>query len=259
MKVGAVVPVRLSSSRLPRKPLLDVAGRTALQRVTDRARACPGVEVVVVATTTDAADDPLAEHAAACGLAVHRGPVRDVLRRLAEAAAAHALDVVVEVDGDDLLCATEYMARGVEHLLATGADFVSFAGLPLGATPNVVRGAALAEAVRRKRYDDTETGIFRFLLESGRFRVEKPAATDPRHVHETVRMTLDYPQDLAFFRAVHERLDAQPGWTFADLVALLRAEPALVALNAGLEDAYAAHFRAGLADMDGPREGDTSA
>ena len=59
-------------------------------------------------------------------------------------------------------------------------------------------------------------------------------------------MTLDYPQDLAFFRAVYAELDRRPGWDFATLVELLHAQPELVALNAGLDEAYQAHFRAGI-------------
>ena len=243
--------MRLSSSRLPRKPLLDVSGRTSFERVVERVRAASTPEVIVLATTTEAADDDLAAHARDCGVAVHRGPVRDVLRRLAEAAAAQALDVVVEVDGDDLLCSSEHMDLGVAHLLASGADYVAFDGLPLGATPNVLRASALRDAVRWKRYDDTETGIFRFLVESGRFRVERVASRDPAHRHDTVRMTLDYPEDLAFFRAVYEHLDRRPGWRLGDLVALLHERPGLVATNAGLEERYRAHFAAGLADMGG--------
>jgi spore coat polysaccharide biosynthesis protein SpsF (cytidylyltransferase family) len=249
-RVGAIIPCRMAASRLPGKPLADVAGKTALERVADRARACAAVGPIGIATTLEPGDDPLAERARSLGLLVHRGPTDDVLARLAGAARAFELDLVVEVDGDDLLCASEYMDRGVAHARATGADLVSFAGLPLGATPHVVRRSALERAVAEKPFTNTATGFFHFLTEnaeSGRFRVETPAATDPSHRHDSARMTLDYPEDLAFFRAVHAVLDGHPGWTFATLVALLHARPDLVAINQGLDAAYRAHFQAGLA------------
>ena len=246
-KIGALIPVRMSASRLPGKPLRDVAGKTALERVADRARACRYAGSVTIATTIDPADDELARFAADRGLGVYRGSVNDVLRRMTEAAVAEGLDCVVEVDGDDLLCSTEYMDRGVELIEAEGADWVSFGGLPIGATPNILRTAALERAVALKPYDDTATGFFRFLSESGHFAVRKPEVTDPRHRHERVRMTLDYPQDLEFFAAVYRELDAlgRP-WSFEDLVALLSRKPALVELNQGLENAYKAHFEAGI-------------
>jgi spore coat polysaccharide biosynthesis protein SpsF (cytidylyltransferase family) len=244
--VGALIPVRSGSSRLPGKPLADVAGRSALERVAARAAACRAVERVVIATTRDPSDDALAAHAAALGLGVYRGPVDDVLGRLAEAAAAHRFDVVVEVDGDDLLCAPEYMERGVEVLEREGADLVQFTGLPVGATPNVLSAPALARAVELKDYQDTSTGFFRFLVESGHFRVVCPRVDDPAHQHATARMTLDYPEDLAFFRAVYAELDRMQAPGFGELVALLHRRPDLVALNQGLDAAYRAHFEAGL-------------
>ena len=119
--------------------------------------------------------------------------------------------------------------------------------------PSVCRPAAPSStsrgnfAVAEKSIDDTATGFFRFLTESGRYKCEMPVVSESAHKHDTVRMTLDYPQDLEFFSAVYRELDQRPGWTFADLVALFHARPDLVALNQGLDEAYKAHFQAGLA------------
>jgi spore coat polysaccharide biosynthesis protein SpsF len=246
MRIGAIIPYRMAASRLPGKPLADVAGKTALDRVVDRARGCKYVSAVGIATTIEETDDPILEAARERGLLVFRGSVKDVLARFAEAAGAFGFDVIVEVDGDDLLCSSEYMDRGVEHSIATAADLVSYKGLPIGATPNILTREALERAVREKSQSDTQTGFFRFLTESGRFKIEQPVVDNPAHRHETVRMTLDYPEDLAFFSAVYRELDKKPDWTFTDLVALLHARPDLVALNQGLDAAYKAHFEAGI-------------
>src|SRR4051794_37420237 len=99
MKTGALIPVRMAASRLPKKPLLDVSGMTALERVAARALACGAVEQLVIATTTNSLDDELAAFAEARGWGVYRGSEVDVLRRMAEAATHFSFDVVVEVDG----------------------------------------------------------------------------------------------------------------------------------------------------------------
>ncbi|HPF60770.1 MAG: 3-deoxy-manno-octulosonate cytidylyltransferase [Gemmatimonadetes bacterium] len=54
MPVLIVIPARLGSTRLPRKPLQLLAGAPLITRVAERARALPGIDHVVVAT--DAAE-----------------------------------------------------------------------------------------------------------------------------------------------------------------------------------------------------------
>ena len=63
----------------------------------------PGVGAVdhlVVATCTDAGDDPVAEVAAAAGVSVVRGSESDVLARFVAALDAHPADVVVRLTAD---------------------------------------------------------------------------------------------------------------------------------------------------------------
>src|SRR5689334_1293384 len=94
-RIGAIIPYRMAASRLPGKPLADVAGKTALDRVVDRARACRYVGRIGVATTIESSDDTIVDAATARGLMVYRGSVNDVLRRFAEASRAFDLDLIV--------------------------------------------------------------------------------------------------------------------------------------------------------------------
>lgn len=50
MKVAAIIPARYASTRLPGKPLLDIAGKTMIQRVYQQVQKAPGIEKVMVAT-----------------------------------------------------------------------------------------------------------------------------------------------------------------------------------------------------------------
>jgi spore coat polysaccharide biosynthesis protein SpsF (cytidylyltransferase family) len=55
-------------------------------------------------------------------------------------------------------------------------------------------------------------------------------------------MTLDYPEDLAFFEAVIDAVDEPHA--LEDVVALLRARPDIVAINAGRQAEYWERFHA---------------
>ena len=114
MNVVAIIPARLSSTRLPGKPLCDLHGRPLIQHVWERARRCRRVGSVLVAT-----DDPgiAAVVEGFGGQAVLTSPShRSGTDRLAEAAAGLSADVVVNVQGDEPLLDPEAVDAAVAAL-----------------------------------------------------------------------------------------------------------------------------------------------
>ena len=97
-RTGVVTQARTTSTRLPGKVLIEVGGRTLLDHHLDRLEAA-GLEVYV-ATTSNAADDPIVDLAERRGLAVHRGSEHDVLARFAGLVREFGLDTVVRVTSD---------------------------------------------------------------------------------------------------------------------------------------------------------------
>jgi 3-deoxy-manno-octulosonate cytidylyltransferase (CMP-KDO synthetase) len=139
-----IVPARLGSTRLPRKPLADIGGAPMVVRVAQRARASGAARVVV------AADD--AQIASACQLhgveAVLTSPHHETgTDRLAEAAALLGLaadEVVVNVQGDEPLLppaviddVAALLVRHADCDIATAAHPISDAAEFFN--PNVVK------------------------------------------------------------------------------------------------------------------------
>ena len=240
MRAGTLVTVRLGSSRLPRKALLDVGGETVLQRLVRRVGSARRPEAVIVCTTQEAQDDELAAAGAACGAEVFRGSTEDILDRWLGAARAFGLDLIVTCDGDDLLVDPLYIDRIVEAFEETGADYINVEGLPFGTAPTGIATEGLTRVVAAKTQTNTE-GQGRFF-EDERL-VRRMTLTAPASVrHDEARMTLDYPEDLAFFQAVIEAVDEPHA--LEDVVALLRARPDIVAINAGRQAEYWERFHA---------------
>ena len=100
MKVVAIIQARMSASRLPGKVLIDICGKPMLQWVVERTQRAKWVDQVVVATTTDSRDNPVAEFCQTQGCAISRGSVQDVLDRYYQAAKIHQADVVVRITAD---------------------------------------------------------------------------------------------------------------------------------------------------------------
>jgi spore coat polysaccharide biosynthesis protein SpsF len=79
--VRAIIQARMSSVRFPGKVLAPVGGKPLVDHIIERVRRAVAAERIVVATSNQRSDDPLAAHVAARGIAVFRGPLEDVFQR----------------------------------------------------------------------------------------------------------------------------------------------------------------------------------
>lgn len=223
--------------------LADLRGRPVLEHLVRRLDRARRPDLMVLATTEEPADDRLADAAACLGLTVFRGAREDVLVRWREAAIANQADLIVNCDGDDVFCDPAYVDRIIEEHARSGAEYITCRGLPFGAAPTGIARSALERVCAAKRETNTE-GQGRFFQEPGVVsRAEIVAA--PELGHPDARMTLDYPEDLAFFDAVlaeFEPADEPP--SLLEIVRLLQRRPDLVAINAGLQEQYWERFNA---------------
>jgi spore coat polysaccharide biosynthesis protein SpsF len=234
MKIGVLITARLKSTRLPRKALKPILGRPLIGHLVDRLRLARAPSLIAVCTSPLEEDSPLADFAAESGLACFRGDPDDVLARLTGAAQAFGLDLVVSCTADNPFVDPAWADRAVAHHVANGLDFTRIAGLPFGAFSYVLTASAMAEACRIKDEIDTEVwgGYF---TQTGRFRCGVLEVDDPAVRWPELRLTVDTPEDFALaeriFRELHREGEVFP---LAEIVALCRRRPELVALNSAV-------------------------
>lgn len=99
-RVICIVQARQGSCRLPGKSLRPLQGRPLITHVLERAKAIPGSDGLVLATTGRDEDDGLAALAGELGVAVVRGSEQDVLDRIFVAATLARAQIVIRVTGD---------------------------------------------------------------------------------------------------------------------------------------------------------------
>jgi spore coat polysaccharide biosynthesis protein SpsF len=124
--IAVIAQARMSSTRLPGKSLRALHGeRTTLELHLERVRRAAHPDLVLVATSTDPSDDPLAELAANLGVEVVRGPLDDVAARYVRAIEQHALTAFVRTSADSPLLDQALIDRGVELFREGGHEVVS--------------------------------------------------------------------------------------------------------------------------------------
>jgi spore coat polysaccharide biosynthesis protein SpsF len=232
MRVVAVLQARLSSTRLPGKVLIAIAGRPMLAHVAERVRACRRIEDVWLATSDDASDDPLVEAAHGLSLPVARGPLEDVLERYRLTAAAARAEAVVRITCDCPLLDPEVTDRLIERFLSDGADYASTSlprnTWPRGLDSEVMTVAALERAAREAAEFYERVHVTPYLYCHP--ELFKLVGVQSEVDHSDERWTVDTAEDLAFVRAVAEHL--APGATsMRDVLAVLSAHPEIRQLN----------------------------
>lgn len=149
MRIRLILQARTTSSRLPAKVLLPLAGMP-LVVLCARRLTRDGLEVVL-ATSTHPSDDLLCETAGEYGLAVHRGPLEDVLTRFAECTEGLADDdVVVRLTADNPVPDAAFVRLLLQAWEANGTQYLGTAspadGLPYGLSAELFTVAALRAA-----------------------------------------------------------------------------------------------------------------
>ena len=232
--VIGIVQARMGSTRLPGKVLEPLAGKSMLAHILERMAACPLLDGLVVATTTLPEDDALVEESQRLGYPVYRGSSEDVLDRFYRAAKTFQARTIVRITADDpfkdpgLLTlmlrfwletypAWDYLSNTLEPTYPEGLDLEIFTFEALA--------TAWEEAVHPADREHVTPYIWK---RPHRFRLFSwKGPVNLAHL----RWTVDYPEDLAFARAVYTRLYPHtPLFTMEDILALLEAEPELARL-----------------------------
>ena len=85
----------MSSTRLPKKAMLEISGRSLLGRVIDRSKHIKGIDEIIVATSNDKDDDEIANLSAREGVKVYRGSLENVTLRALSTCKEYNLDKFV--------------------------------------------------------------------------------------------------------------------------------------------------------------------
>ena len=125
MRVVGTIEARMGSSRLSGKTLSEIyGGMHLLECIVLRFRLACRVADVVVATTNETGDDPIAQWCNANGVSVFRGSEDDVLDRVAGAASHYEADAIVQMGADSAYLDYLLVDQLVECYLQGDYDYV---------------------------------------------------------------------------------------------------------------------------------------
>jgi spore coat polysaccharide biosynthesis protein SpsF len=222
----AVLQARMSSSRLPGKVLAPVLGQPMIARQIERLRRARLIDELVMATSVDPSDDPLAEACRHLGVTVFRGDLNDVLSRFVGVLEARPqARALVRLTADCPLTDWTLIDALIERHLAEDADYTSndleVRTYPHGLDAEVMKPSALLRAGREASDPYEREHVAPFLYRRPESHKLVGMTRSPSLAH--LRWTVDYPADLEFVRDVYAQLyPVKPAFLTDDIVALPR-------------------------------------
>ncbi|MFZ5608515.1 MAG: cytidylyltransferase domain-containing protein [Pseudomonadota bacterium] len=228
-----VLQARMGSTRLPGKVLAPILGKPMLARQIERIARARLLDRLVIATSGQAEDDPLAALAQALKVDCYRGAVDDVLDRFYQCAKRYNADHVVRLTGDCPLIDPDLIDAVVRLHLAGRHDYSSNVlpptypdGLDVEAMTRQALNLAWENASKPSQREHVTSYI------TGRAKGFSIGNLTSEIDRSSQRWTVDEPEDLAFVQAVFAALyPDNPRFSSHDVLDFLGAHPDVAALN----------------------------
>ncbi len=115
MSITAIIPARYGSSRLPGKPLLEIAGKPMILHVVERTKAVRSITRIIVATDDERIFQVVTAAGAEAMMTSSAHPTGT--DRLAEVAAQIDAEIIVNVQGDEPFIAPATIEAALQPLL----------------------------------------------------------------------------------------------------------------------------------------------
>jgi spore coat polysaccharide biosynthesis protein SpsF len=232
MTVDAIVRARMASTRLPGKTLLKAGGKTMLEHTLERLERAQTIGRVVVATTIDDADDPIADLCETRGIRIFRGDGADVLGRVVACAEAFEMEHVAHFSPDNPLIDRRLCDELIGVYLEGGIDYLTNnlpPTWPDGMEVEVTSFALLERVAREASTPGEREHLLSWVWEhQDQFQI-RTVEREPSLNH--IRVTLDYPEDWEVIGAIFDHF-GPADFSWEDVVEFLDQHPDLRERNA---------------------------
>lgn len=235
-KIVAIIQARMTSSRLPGKVLIDIAGFPMLYHVIKRVSSAQMVDQIVVATTDDPADDPIEEFCKSKNVSCFRGHQFDVLDRYYQAASKFQADIIVRITADCPIMDPALIDSLIQSFLGADVDFAANRlpppwkrTFPIGLDIEIVHFKALEKTWQEAQSQFEREHVMPYLYDQpGRFKILL-AHHEPDYGEK--RWTVDTPQDLELINLIFEHFSPRIDFSWMEVIDLIKRNPDLENIN----------------------------
>jgi len=234
-KLGITIEARFSSSRLPGKVLRPLYGKPMLAQMIERLKHVKLADVIVLATTDQPEDAPVAELAKELGIGYYRGSSDDVLDRVLKAAQKYDIDLIVETCGDCPVIDPKILEKQIQTFFDHDVDYVGchlVKTFPWGLDGKLFTTKTLEEVAQITREPADRENVSLYIYEHPQKYKLLNIEAEGRCRRPDLRLVVDYLEDFNLIETIYKRLyDKNPAFSYEDILDLFEREPELQYMN----------------------------
>lgn len=234
--IWTIIQARMGSNRLPGKVLKKVCGKPLLELQYERIQRASSIDRIVIATTTETADQEIEKFCQDRNIFYYRGSTEDVLDRYYQAALYFRVkedDAIVRITADCPLIDPEVIDKVVEHLLQSGVDYVANVDPPTfpdGLDVEVFKFPALKRAWKEARLISEREHVTPYIRNNPQL-FSRDNLRNERDF-SNMRWTVDEAEDFELVRRIYEELyPRKADFSTDDILNLLARQPYLNDIN----------------------------
>ncbi len=234
-KVVAVIQVRIGSTRLPKKILLPIAGKTALEWIKYRLSFSQEVDAIVVSTSDTVENDPIEHMATELGLPCYRGSEDDLIERIYQTAKMFGADAIVRITADCPLV-DPFIVDQLVRAYRENPDIVDHVTNIFPPTyPDGLDVEVMPFHTLEKLHQDVTDPLYREWITTT--IMEHPDTFEILNLPYSqnlsyLRMTLDYEEDLDLISNIFEALHTEGAiFGLSEILDLFARQPDLIKIN----------------------------
>ncbi len=208
MNISILIQARINSARFPGKVMKLINKKILLLYIIERLSKIWDADLIVVATSDNNTDDPIARLCNQEKIKCFRGSLNDVAKRMLDAAKVGNTDAFVRINGDSPLIDPAIVDRGVNIYKNGKYDLVTNTyprTFPIGQSVEVIRTKTFAKTYEQmKEKDDFEHVTKYYYDHSNDFRIYNFAAK--KNISH-IRLSVDIPGDLKHIEKIIHAMD----------------------------------------------------
>ena len=262
MNVDIFIPARLDSTRLPKKHLEKINNIPLIEHLVNRLKKAKKIRKIIVCTTDKSSDDQLVDFLKEKKILYFRGDEKDILKRFIDAAKKFDTEIIIDIEGDKLYTEPGFVDKIITEMEKNDYDFIIGSDSPTvfnpdnhlvhGIIPTGIRVSALKKIYISENHQNKETGYKEIFINSPNIIKKFFLFNSELEVPPHLRLTIDYPEDLAFAKELFGHLASD--YTYQDILKAVKNNPELLKIIEDINNKWLKNYKAEMKNFSSPRE-----